>query len=69
VNGKKTAVKDVVHYTDHEGIRHAARIEQLAGNEARLNIFHSTNGSNDTHLEAVPHSATGVRHSWNHLPD
>lgn len=69
VNGKKTAVKDIVHYTDQQGAKHAARIEAVSGNEAHLHVFHAAGSAQDSHEEAVPHSATGAPHSWTHFPE
>ena len=70
VTNKKTAVGDVVHYTDHNGQSHPARITALTGTEAHLHVFHAHGEARDHDVESVPHStAMGATHSWNHLPD
>jgi hypothetical protein len=70
VNGKKTAVGDVVHYTDHNGQRHPAKITALTGTEAHLRVFHAHGETRDHDAESVPHSATaGATHSWMHFPE
>jgi 16S rRNA U1498 N3-methylase RsmE len=69
VNGRKTTVGDVVHYTDQQGAKHAAKIEAITGSEAHLRTFHAGGSAQDSHEEAVPHSATGAPHSWTHFPE
>lgn len=69
VNGKKTAVKDLVAYTDAQGARHAARIEAITDSEVHLRTFHAGGSAQDSQEESVPHSATGAPHSWTHFPE
>ena len=69
INGKKTAVHDIVHYLDHDHIRHAARIKELHGETAHLQVFHAHGPSKDTHVADVVHSATPAPHTWTHLPE
>ena len=69
INGKPTKSKDIVHYTDDTGLKHAAKIEHINGNETNLHVFHAHGTAANVHLTAVPHSATGSPHSWTHFED
>jgi hypothetical protein len=69
INGKPTKTKDIVHYTDASGMKHAAKIEHIDGNDANLHIFHAHGAAANASLTSVPHSPTGIPHSWNHLED
>jgi hypothetical protein len=72
VNGKKTSIGEVVHYTDPTGKTHAALIKHIEMKDgvplAHLHVFHSDNGS-DNHVESVAHNAAKTAHSWDHISE
>lgn len=59
---------DIVHYTDHAGLRHAAKVEHVSGSTANLHILHAHGDVHNRHEYSVPLSATPAPHTWTHLP-
>jgi hypothetical protein len=66
VNGKHTKVGDSVHYTASDGNKHKAQITALSGNHADLSA--TIDGQAHT-FTAIPHSAEGSAHTWDHEED
>lgn len=71
INGKTTHVGHNVHYTDHQGVEHAATITDLDNkngvHSADLVVLNRHNG-HESYLENVPHSTADAPHSWDHIP-
>jgi hypothetical protein len=66
INGKPTIHGDIVHYTDHSGISHAALIKHIEpegdGHVADLHVFLSTAASM-SHVGAVPPKGAPAPHT------
>lgn len=66
VNGKRTAPGDKVHYTSQSGQQHEATVDKLDGDFADLTVHEDGAPKKYT---AVPHSAVGGVHTWDHMQD
>lgn len=64
INGKHTAVGHEVHFIDHKGRKHKAKITHLEGPHAHLEAV--VDGSTQ-HFERVPHKTDNTTYSWNHI--